>query len=378
MTDHTPQRDEELLNTIALGAIKGVGPVVARQLIEEFGSATAVMREKPEALSRLPRVGCELAAGCRSCQVLDFAEREVDFVRRHNITTLLMTDEAYPYRLRECPDAPPLLFYMGNADLNAKHIISVVGTRNATRYGRDMVDNLMRDLSSQLPDTLVVSGLAYGIDVSAHRAALREHLPTVAVMAHGLDRIYPDQHRHIAREMIADGGLLTEYPSHTNPDKGNFLARNRIVAGLADATIVVETADKGGSIVTASIADSYGRNIFAFPGRVGDAHSVGCNRLIRQCKAGLITCAADLLDEMGWTRNTAGRQLEIPFEQATPALSEAEQKVVDLLREHGDMQLNALVAITEKPVSELTGLLMGLQMMGVVACEPGNIYRLRG
>ena len=378
MTDYPSNRDEELLHTIALNAIKGVGPTVARRLIDEFGSATAIFREKPEALRTIPRIGCDLATGCRSCQVLDEAEREMDFIRRHNITTLLFDDDDYPDRLRDCPDAPLLLYAMGNANLNVRHTVSIVGTRNATRYGRDLVEDFLSEAARLEPELLVVSGLAYGIDVTAHRSALHAKLPTVGVLAHGLDRIYPDQHRHVAREMLAAGGLLTEYPSRTNPDRGNFLARNRIVAGLADATIVVETADKGGSIVTASIADSYGRQVFAFPGRVGDAQSVGCNRLIRQQKAGLITSAADLFEAMGWDKTFVGRQLEIPFEKPQQELSEAERQLVDLLKSDGEMQLNTMVLKTGKPVSELTSLLMGLEMQGVVGNAPGGLYRLRG
>ncbi|MGL4293052.1 MAG: DNA-processing protein DprA, partial [Bacteroidales bacterium] len=282
----------------------------------------------------------------------------------------------YPQRLTDCVDAPILLFYKGNADLNATHILSMVGTRNSTHYGRELIEEFMRVLGEQLPDTLVVSGLAYGIDINAHRFALHNSLQTIGVVAHGLDRIYPDAHKTTAREMVSQGGLLTEYPSETNPDKGNFIARNRIVAGISDATIIVETADKGGSIVTAGIASSYDREVFAFPGRVSDPRSKGCNRLIRQNRAALITSASDFLEMMNWIRTSApsnSRQLPIEFD-----LTEEEQKLVALLIRNGEMQINRMSIETEMPVSVLTGILMDLELRNIIRSYPGAVYRLKG
>lgn len=367
--------DEEVFYSIALSSIKGIGPIIARRLIEQFGSAQNVFREKPEILQLIPRFGDELAKGCRSCRVLDPAEQEMDFIRKHQIQPILLNDPEYPERLRDCVDAPILLFYKGTANLNASHIIAMVGTRNSTPYGRDLIEQFTSSLATRLPDALIVSGLAYGIDVTAHRCALQNHLETVGVVAHGLDRLYPDAHRTLAKEMLAQGGLLTEYPSGTNPDKGNFIARNRIIAGISDATIVVETADKGGSVITANIANTYDRDVFAFPGRVNDQRSRGCNRLIRQNRAALITCADDFLEMMNWAQDQNARpatQLPIEFD-----LTDEEQEIIQLLSLHGEMQLNRIAIETEKPVSKLTGLLMDLELRNIVRSYPGAVYRLK-
>lgn len=371
MTTH----DDEVFYSIALTSIKGVGPIIARRLIEEFGSATQLFKEKPEILSCIPRFGDELAKGCRSCKILDTAEQEMEFIRKHQIKSLLFNDPDYPERLRDCVDAPSLLFYKGNADLNAEHIVAMVGTRNSTPYGRDLIEQFTRDLAAQLPDTIIVSGLAYGIDVTSHRGALQNGLDTIGVVAHGLDRLYPDAHRSVAKEMLAQGGLLTEYLSGTNPDKGNFIARNRIIAGISDATLVVETADKGGSIITANIANTYDRDVFAFPGRVNDQRSRGCNRLIRLNRAALITCADDFLEIMNWMPASSSHnamQLPLQFD-----LSSEEQEVVDLLNRYGEMELNRMAIETEKPISKLTGLLMDLELRNIVRSYPGGVYRLR-
>ena len=366
--------DDEIFYSIALSSIKGIGPIISRKLIDEFGSAAMLFCEKPELLQQIPRYGELLAKGCRSCAVLDPAEKEMDFIRKHQIRAIPLCDPAYPERLRDCVDAPVLLFYKGSADLNAAHIVAMVGTRSSTQYGRDIIEQFTKDLSAKLPDAVIVSGLAYGIDITAHRCALQNQLQTIGVVAHGLDRLYPDAHRPVAKEMLSQGGLLTEYRSATNPDKGNFIARNRIIAGISDATIVVETADKGGSVVTANIANTYGRDVFAFPGRINDQRSRGCNRLIRQNRAALITSADDFLEMMNWlpdSHSYPAQQLPLPFE-----LSEEEQKLADLLTNHGEMQLNRLAIETEMPVSVLTGILMDLELRNIVRCYPGGVYRL--
>ena len=228
------------------------------------------------------------------------AEQEMEFVEKNRLSCLTLKDEAYPSRLRECEDAPIVLFFKGNTDFNRLHVIDMVGTRRATDYGKQFCADFLRDLAVLCPDVLVVSGLAYGIDIHAHRAALANHLPTVAVLAHGLDRIYPYVHRKTAIDMLAQGGLLTEFLTGTNPDKHNFVSRNRIVAGMSDATIVVESAAKGGSLITAELAEGYHRDCFAVPGRVTDESSIGCNRLIRDNKAALIQSAEEFVQIMGW------------------------------------------------------------------------------
>ena len=285
---------------IGLTMINGVGDILARHLLEALGDAEAVFTEKRQSLEKIPGIGDSIITEIKRADVLLRAEKELAFAQKNGISIYFLKDINYPERLRECPDAPVLFYFKGNADLNAAHIISVVGTRRASAYGQEVTERLLRDLSVSFPDLLVVSGLAYGIDICAHRNALKNQLPTVGVLAHGLDRIYPPVHRSTAIEMLDRGGLLTDFPSGTNPDRQNFIRRNRIVAGLADATIVIESAEKGGSLITADIAFSYGRDVYAFPGRVTDINSKGCNSLIRQNKGGLITCADDLIMAMRW------------------------------------------------------------------------------
>jgi DNA processing protein len=286
-----------------------------------------------------------------------------------------LPNDNYPSRLRECPDAPLLFYYKGNADLKARHILGIVGTRKASAYGRALTERLVHDLAGSFPDTVILSGLAYGIDVQAHRSALKEQLPTVAVLAHGLDRIYPQAHRSIAAEMIERGGLLTDFPSGTEPDKPNFLKRNRIVAGLSEATVVVESGEWGGSLVTADIAFSYSRDVFTFPGRVDDASSIGCNQLIRKNKAGLITSAADLIEALGWgdkvRHNSKAIQTRILFPE-----NSMHKRIVDILHEYGEIHINQLAVELGSPVHQLSALLFEMEMDQAVTSAPGNIYKL--
>ena len=365
---------DKRLYQIGLTMINGVGDVLARQLLQSCGDAEAVFMEKRGALEKIPGFGPTTASAIKDPEVLQRAEKELNFVDKNNLSCLFLSDESYPKRLRECQDAPVLLYFKGCTDLNASHIISVVGTRNATEYGRGLTDELIQSLSLSIPDLLVVSGLAYGIDVCAHKAALKASLPTVAVMAHGLDRIYPPTHRSVAVEMIERGGLLTEFPSETEPDKPNFVRRNRIVAGLADATIVVESAKKGGSLITADLAFSYGRDVYTFPGRVNDARSSGCNNLIRQNKAGLITSADDLISALCWdVKKTAPApvQVELPFEGDEKTVA-----ILTSLREAGEMHIDNLAIAMNMSVRELSILLFDLEMSGKVKVLPGNTYKL--
>lgn len=360
---------------IGLTMINGVGDILARQLLQTFGDAEAVFAEKKQALEKIPGFGSQTAAAVKHPEVLLQAEKELAFIEKNQITCYFLTDDNYPKRLRECPDAPVLLYYKGNADLNATRIISMVGTRHATDYGRAMTEELIQTLAASFPDLLIISGLAYGIDVCAHRNALKYGLPTVGVLAHGLDRIYPPAHRSIAVEMLSQGGLLTDFPSGTEPDKPNFVKRNRIVAGLAEATIVVESAEKGGSLITADLAFSYGRDVFAFPGRVNDLHSKGCNALIRQNKAGLITSAADLIAALSWDvkmrPKPAPVQTELFFNDDSPT-----GKITAILREKGEMHIDPLALTLDLSVAELIPLLFELEMEGRIKTMPGNIYRL--
>jgi len=304
------------------------------------------------------------------------AEHEMEFVEKNRLICLTLKDESYPSRLREREDTPAVLFFKGNTDFNRLRVIDMVGTRNATEYGKQFCADFLRDLSASCPDVLVVSGLAYGIDIHSHRAALANHLSTVAVLAHGLDRIYPYVHRKTAIDMLENGGLLTEFLTETNPDRHNFVSRNRIVAGMSDATIVVESADKGGSLITADLAVGYHRDCFAVPGRTSDASSRGCNLLIRDNKAALIQSAEDFIEAMGW--NPAGEPVKPEGIQRDlfPELSKDEECIVGILTRQGDLHVNALVVEADIPVNRMTGLLFELEMKGVVRAMVGGVYHL--
>ncbi|WP_455639088.1 DNA-processing protein DprA [Parabacteroides sp.] len=359
---------------IGLTMINGVGDILARQLLQTFGDAEAVFSEKRQTLEKIPGIGSLTAAEIKRPEVLLQAEKELAFVEKNQITCYFLTDENYPKRLRECPDAPVLFYFKGNADLNASRIISIIGTRHATEYGRTVTEDLVKTLAASFPDLLVVSGLAYGIDVCSHRSALKVNLPTVGVLAHGLDRIYPPAHRSTAVEMLHQGGLLSEFPSGTEPDKPNFVRRNRIVAGLADATIVVESAEKGGSLITADLAFSYGRDVYAFPGRTTDLRSKGCNNLIRQNKAGLITSASDLVSALCWDVEKKASPAPV---QAGLLFEDDDRKgmVMILLRDQGELHIDQLAAQLNQPVRELSALLFELEMDGMVKALPGNLYK---
>lgn len=368
MTDKT-------IYQLGLTMINGIGNILARHLLETLGDEEAIFKEKNGPLERVPGITRQLAAEIKRPEVLLRAEKELDFIEKNHIRTYFLTDKQYPQRLKECPDAPVLFYFKGNADLSARRIVSLVGTRQATDYGKCQTERLIADLAVSFPDLLVVSGLAYGIDICAHRAALRAGLPTVGVLAHGLDRIYPPAHRSTAVEMLEAGGLLTDFPAGTNPDRPNFVRRNRIVAGLADATVVVESAEKGGSLVTADLAFSYGRDVFSFPGRVYDTHSRGCHLLIRQNKAGLITSADDLISAMRWD---VGR-MEAPLTRQTRLVfpdEGPEGEVVAWLEKEEEVQIDRLAAALKMPVQQMSALLFTMEMKGLVRALPGNRYRL--
>lgn len=365
---------EKSIYQIGLTMINGVGDVLARNLLTVLGDAEAVFTENRQALEKVPGIGCSIAAEIQSADVLRRAEKELAFAEKNGISLYFLNDPNYPERLRECADAPVLFYYKGDANLRSAHVISVVGTRRVTGYGKELTDHFLRDLSAHFPDVLVVSGLAYGVDICAHRNALAYGLPTVGVLAHGLDRIYPPTHRSTAVEMLAHGGLLTDFPSGTNPDRQNFVQRNRIVAGLSEATVVIESAEKGGSLITADLAFSYGRDVYTFPGRVNDLNSRGCNLLIQQNKAGLITCADDFISAMRWDveRKVAAlpKQTQLLFPENTEA-----ERILLFLQTHKEVHINELSIEMNLPVHQLASILFELEMEGQVLSLPGSIYK---
>jgi len=320
-----------LHHQIGLTFLKNIGPTLAKMLVSYFGDAESVFKASNAKLLKVPGIGEKTIAQLNFSEALTKAEAELKFIDKNGIDVIFYSDNNYPKRLRNCNDSPVLLYTKGNADLNSQHIISIVGTRNATEYGKQLCKQLIEEL--QQYNVLIVSGLALGIDVAAHKESLKLNVPTVGVLAHGLDRIYPNQNRLIAEKMLENGGLLSEYPSGTVPDRENFPQRNRIVAGIADATVVVEASIKGGALITAEIANSYNRDVFAFPGRVGDDFSEGCNFLIRNNKAALLTCAADLAYSLGWEANNsiqpAIEQFVLPID-----LSSDERLIYDILQQH--------------------------------------------
>ncbi len=300
------QNREEVLNTIILTRLSYFHLNTMVELYRQLGSATAIIEQRHDLGKMLRGLPQRILDDLASINVMKpRAEEELSWAEAHGVRMLCLNDTDYPQRLKEAPDAPLMLFYKGNADLNARHIVDIVGTRHCTRYGDDLIRVFVRDLHRLVPDTLIVSGLAYGVDIHAHQEALANGMKTVAVLAHGLDTLYPPAHRDTANVMITHGGLVTEYMTRTQPDKLNFVRRNRITAGLCDATILVESARKGGGLITTRIAKEYNRDVFAFPGPVGAPYSEGCNNLIRSCGAGLITSAADFVEEMGWEKEAS-------------------------------------------------------------------------
>lgn len=368
-------KEEEQLYSLALTQIQGLGLIGAHRLLESVGSAATIFKEAKHLDELVPGISPQLKEALNCPDILRISEAELKFAEKNQINCLTLKDEKYPSRMRECDDAPLILFYRGNADLNRLHIINMVGTRHATQYGKDICIRFLRELHELLPDVLVVSGLAYGIDVHAHRAALQFGLDTVGVLAHGLDRIYPSVHRRVAVEMLNHGGLLTEFPSGTNPDRQNFIKRNRIVAGISDATIVVESAAKGGSLITADIAESYGRDCFAFPGRIGDEFSIGCNNLIRDNHAVILQSAEELVKALSWDvvcEKPKAIQRELFLD-----LSPEEEIVYNLLQKQEDgLQINTLVVNANIPINRMTGILFEMEMKGIIRSLAGGVYRL--
>lgn len=368
---------DELQALLALTCTPHIGVVIGRQLIEGMGTAKAVYDYRTELPERMPGVRSSLVEALDCPAAMKRAEAEMDYMQKHHVTCIAINEPAYPSRLRECGDAPLVLYACGNVDLNTRHVVSIVGTRKATEYGRDLCAMFVHDLAQLCPDVLVVSGLAYGIDIASHRAALLNGLPTVGVLAHGLDRIYPSVHRSVAAEMVRQGGLLTEYMSSTEPERQNFVQRNRIVAGMADATVVVESAVKGGALITAGIALGYNRDCFAFPGRTGDPYSKGCNNLIRDNGAGLITSAEDFVKAMNWESSSDNAN---PIQESLFVELEPEElSVMTVLRREEDgVQINQLVVECNIPVNRLSSILFALEMKGLVRTLPGACYRAIG
>ena len=370
--------DSNLLYQIALTQIKGVGDSLAKNLISTIGDEQQIFKSSKKSLTTIKGISDKVAAHILDKEVLIKAEKELNFVLKNKIQVYYFRSEKYPYRLKECIDSPILFYFKGKANLDSNKIISIVGTRKSTEYGNYFCSKFLEELSQDIPDLLVVSGLAYGIDINAHRAALSNSLPTVGVVAHGLDSIYPAVHRKTAIEMIPNGGLLSEFCSGTGPDKFNFVRRNRIIAGISDATIVVESDKKGGSLITADIADSYNKQVFAIPGRIYDTESSGCNMLIEQNKAILLNSVDNFIKHMQWDIDYSESRKKIIEPTLFPMLNEKEETIFNLLRSQTNpIHFNLITNQLGIQPSLLISTLVEMEMKGIIVSKPGNLYLMK-
>ena len=362
----------DLFYQLALTLIPNIGPIQARILLQHF-NCPDIFKAKKRDLEKIDGIGSIRASAIKSFSDFSLIENEIAFIQKFKIKPLFITDELYPKRLLNCYDSPTLLYFKGEADLNHGKIIAIIGTRNNTTYGKQVAEKLVEDLKEQ--NLLVISGLAFGIDAIAHKSALKNNLPTVGVMAHGLDQVYPPQHTGLAREMIKNGGgLLTEFRSKTKPDKHNFPIRNRVVAGISDATIVVETGIKGGSIITAELANNYNKDVFAVPGKITDQKSAGCNLLIRNNKAVIFTDAQELVNMMGWApkKNRPLKQQKELFVDLSPD----EKKVFDILKEKDAVHIDEINFKTGLSNSSIAAAILALELRNVILSLPGKRYRM--
>jgi len=363
--------DNELMFKIALTKIPNIGNVHAKSLMQVFKEPSQIFKASKFHLEKIEGIGSVRANSIKTFKDFDVCKKEMEFIQKHAIDALFFTDEKYPKRLLNCYDAPILLYYKGSCNLNASKIISIVGTRNNSEYGKQICEKFILDL--KLKDAIIVSGLAYGIDTIAHRAALNNNTETIGVLAHGLDRIYPSANKALAKEMIFNGGLLTEFISGTNPDKQNFPNRNRITAGICDALVVVETSKKGGSLITAELANDYNKDVFAYPGKVNDIKSEGCNKLIQLNKAHLITHANDLLEMMQWN------EIKSNVKKSSPKLfydlNVEELEIIEFFKQKTDWHIDELCIQSKMNNSKIAGVLLSLEMNGIINSLPGKIYR---
>jgi DNA processing protein len=364
--------NEQLLYQLALTLVPNIGDVHAKILIQHFGDAKSVFNAKQSILEKIEGIGSVRARSIREFKDFSLAEQEIRFIEKYKVKALFLTDAGYPKRFLNCYDPPTIVFYKGEADVNASRIVAIVGTRSNTDYGKSFTEKLVKDLASS--NVLITSGLAFGIDAIAHKASLKYGLPTIGVVGHGLDKIYPKENTSLAKEMVKQGGgIFTEFFSGTEPDKHNFPLRNRIVAAMSDVTVVVETAVKGGSMITAKLADSYNRDVFAVPGRTIDKASTGCNHLIQNNKAILLNDADQLLEIMGWKekKGKARKQKELFIE-----LSPEEKQVVRILQEKETVHIDEINISSGLSSSSVAAAILNLELQNVIESLPGKIYKL--
>ncbi len=371
--DNTTHITQETFYRIALTKVPQVGAVTARNLVAHCGSAENVFRAKPNELKKIGRISDVIVQNLSNHSVLTWAEKEIAFIEQHQIKVLFHTDKDYPRRLSHINDAPFLLFYKGNANLNAERVLSIVGTRKPTPYGLNMCSRIIEEISVYKP--LILSGLAFGIDSAAHQNSISLGLPTVGILGNGMKRMYPSEHTNLAKRMIEEGGgVLTEYPSDQDPEREHFPMRNRIIAGMSDAMLVVETAKSGGSMISANLAHGYDRDLFALAGRANDKYSIGCNWLIKTQRAQLIESGQDIAYFMRWDQldqKKQHKQAEL-FTQ----INENQQLVVNILKQKAEISIDELNAQLTKTPSEVASLLLELEFMGIVRALPGKRFAL--
>ena len=359
---------------IALSLIPDIGPILARRLVSYTGSVEAIFTEPRSKLEKIPGLGKLTLKGFNPAEQLRLAEEELNHAEKNNIQLSFYLDNTYPERLKECEDAPVILYYKGENKFNTAKIISIVGTRHSTPYGEEVCSKMVEELGQLFPDLVVVSGFAYGIDICAHKAAMDNSLHTVAVFGHGVDQVYPSVHRKYLNRMLENGALVSEFAAKNKPARGNFVSRNRIIAGLADATIVVESGVKGGSLLTADMALSYNRDVFAFPGRAGDMYSKGCNNLIKKNSAALVESASDLMYYMKWD---ASAEPDAVQKSLFLSLTPQEESLVEALKGKDAISLDELSRNLAQPVAKLSGILLKLEFDGLVLSLPGKNYKLK-
>ena len=365
--------DISLKHKIALGLIPHVGDINARKLVSHFGCVESIFHEPYRSLIKIPGIGSVIASNISNRSYLDIAEKEAEYVCKNNIRTYFYLDNDYPFRLKQCDDSPVIFFLKGTCDLNSSKILSIVGTRNPTTHGREICERIIGGLASGHPDIIIVSGLAYGIDIHSHKAALSNNLPTIGVLGHGLKTIYPSVHKSTAMAMInKGGGLITDFISRVLPERNNFIKRNRIIAGLSDATLVIQSGKKGGALITADIANSYNRDVFAVPGRTDDEKYSGCNSLIKSNKAALIESSDDIEYHLNWKPEKS----KAPFQRTLFGhLDETEKSIYELLIKKGDLSIDNICRLLDIPVHKLSSVLIQMEFKGVLKCYPGNQYR---
>jgi len=361
--------EQDLFHLLALQSVEGVGDIMAKKLITHCGSAEAIFKAKASQLATIDGIGSILMQKLKDKSVFEKAEQELRFIQSNDINTAYFQDENYPDRLKHCIDGPVLLFTSGNIDLKNKKIISIVGTRQITSYGMEFCRKLIEDLAPL--DPVIVSGFAYGVDIFAHQLAMENNLQTIGVVAHGLNQIYPKTHKKYVAKVEQNGGFMTEFWSSSNPDKENFVRRNRIVAGISEATIVIESAERGGSLITANIANDYNRDVFAVPGRTTDKYSQGCNNLIKTQKANLLTSAADLVYILNWDIENKTKPVQ---KQLFVTLDEDEQKVYDYLLKTGKELMDIIALRCDFPIYRISGLLLNMELKGVIRPLPGKLF----